>query len=414
MKKIGVISIRFLLLSLTVASNLLQAQTCQNNKLCLETQSCKNVRTRIDEVQTALDDCCASLTSRCQAISACVGNCDKGTAIDQDFMNNEFPQIGQPGLYCLIESVTGELGIDANDVIINMNNFVITSTAINCISAIDVDHLSILGNGVLENASNAALSLTNCTDVIVDTILFQNNNDGIQTSTVNGFVVRNSNFQNCTNNAISLNGVLNGVGRSCLIDAGSDQSVVVDASSSNISFDSVLVRGSTNDNWLVDGQNCTFLNCTAHEGTNGFTFGASASDCYCRQCNAYQNSADGFVVTGTKLILSDCLSLNNTGTGFVVNSVDSCLQNCAAKENGGNGFAVNGTQNYIHATIALANSASGYAVGGTDPVLLSNYAEANGTNYSGITDPIVTYTISNGLFSPIDFPSIWQNIDAQP
>ncbi len=169
--------------------------------------------------------------------------------------------------------------------------------------------------------------------------------------------------------------------------------------------------------WIIRGNNCSLIDCVANNSNIGFNITFS-SDCYCFNCEANQNNLIGFLGDkSSKLILDSCRGLNNSRDGgFLMSEVtDCCITNCLAKENGNNGFwLIPAERTYLKNNIAIGNTVTGYLVTGTDNVLLSNYAEANGTNYSGITDPITTYTISNGLFSPIAFPSIWQNIDAQP
>jgi len=400
-----------------VGGGLQGAKNCKNKRICPEPQSCITVKTRLDQIQQELDACCESLLDQCDSFRARLISCSPAQIVTQEFVDTPtLNPITESGVYCLTETITGQIIIDADNVTIDMNDFSISATGSNCIVCSGHNNISIVGRGVLQDATVAGLELTSCTEVFVDRMVLRNNTNGISFSTVENFVIRDSFFFDQTTTGLELASSSNGMIGCTNIQNTAGQAITIDSNSTNVQFRQVIAADSTAENWSINGQNCLFRNCLAQNGTIGFDFGASASDCYASCCQANQQTNDGFALTNSvKIVLSNCQSLNNTGTGFVVQATDSCLQECVAKENGSDGFAVNGaTNSYLTGNIAVSNVGNGYFVSGTDNVLLSNYAEANGTNYAGATVPLTTYTISTGLFSPTAFPSIWQNITAVP
>lgn len=385
---------------------------CKNNEICPEPQSCKTLATRLDQVQKELSDCCVSLTSRCAVITNAVSNCETSSAIDQDFINSATPQITQSGTYCLAESVVGDLVIDADNVTINMNGFTITANMYGIRSTMHTN-INILGNGVVENAMVAGIALTDCTDITIQGMRILGNSTGLLLTNVDGLLLNANDLRGSSLISLHMIGTKNGRVNSCLITDGI-QGITIDSTSADLTFQNVQVSNSMNSNWSIGGTNCRFTECFGNSGLTGFSFDGTALDCLCEWSSASLNSSNGFVVTGTKVIVSECQSLQNSGSGFVVQTTNACLQNNFSKGNGVNGFSItDAVESYLKGNTSLSNTGTGYAVsGGTDNLLFGNFAYTNGSNYSGITDPIVTFTNNNGLFTPIEFPSIWQNIDA--
>ena len=152
MNKLWIKAVNLLVL-IVLSSSMHAKKTCANFKICPEPESCITVQTRLDQIQQELSACCSSLNFRCNVIRGCLANCDQSIPIDQDFMDTATPQITQSGVYCLVESVTGELIIDADNVTINMNDFVLTAS-VNGISSVNThNNISVLGGGVLQNAT---------------------------------------------------------------------------------------------------------------------------------------------------------------------------------------------------------------------------------------------------------------------
>ncbi len=417
-----------------------------HSKTCstFEPISCQEILNKLDWIKIDLE-------TRCQELQDCIDiaekkldnlqtpTCDQAIAIDQDFMNMPQPQITQPGVYCLVESVTGSLLIDADNVTVNLNSFSISDAdrLIECNNHTDI---TIQGFGVLKDASTNGVLFTTCTGVIIDTINFEGCPTALQFSGVDTFRVDQCSVVGSTIRGMFFDNSRNGKVSCCLLHDNSLTFVIFCNNSQNLIFSDIKVE---NNICLVgyrvnDSNNCQLINSSFNRNNNGVSFAGwqtlRSSDCILQNCEAQSNGLSILVPTFTafsnsgsnKIVFDFCRALNNvaqtTSRGFLFNnSTNCCVLNCLSKENSTNGFeVVSSTNCYLNNNKAIKNGTDGFFWdGANNNVFLSNYAEGNTTNYSGVPT-IIRFDTTVGEFrDPVNSctavsPSDWDNISVEP
>lgn len=421
----------FLLLGSVVESC---AKTCPPNTRL----TCIDIKEQLDAIQTLQVNCCAALNLRLDQIDGFVSSftCEKSIIfIDQTFMNAAPPQITQEGVYCLVESVVGDLVIDADNVTINMNNFAI-SNGTNLISSTGHTDITINGFGALRNATANGVLFTTCTGIKVSDINFENCETALECSAVNMFKVDHCSVVGSTTQGMRFITSTNGKVTCCQLHDNSLTNCITCDTAENILFSDIKVENNTcNIGYQnisvanVAYANASFNNNNTINGQtlHGWRFNQS-QDSKCQNCYACRNGLMSIVGpsfmflsdTSNKIIFDACNACNNNINNAAISINDStncCVLNCLSKENLLNGIQVlNSANSYVHKNTAVANASNGFFWDGiNNNSFLSNYANANGTNYAGVPS-IIRFDTSVGEFrDPLNAcvavsPSDWNNI----
>jgi hypothetical protein len=153
---------------------------------------------------------------------------------------------------------------------------------------------------------------------------------------------------------------------------------------------------------IVSGQHVNYTGCIAHNcGQSGFTTHRKTSGANTRKisysnCQAYENSYDGFDLRGADsapwnvdmmLSITGCISCNNKGTGFyVVNAEGSVLSSCiSARNNKQNIFihqshrvVISGCESISGASVVVnGNNNAGILIYDSNAVIVSGCISAN-------------------------------------
>lgn len=107
-----------------------------------------------------------------------------------------------PGSYCLANNITGTITINANDVVIDLNDCTIFNGQIIVLGRNNV----CIRNGALENAGvgPTAISIMNCSNVILKNLIIINPNDGIQCGQVTNLLMKDIIITGAQNNGIDI------------------------------------------------------------------------------------------------------------------------------------------------------------------------------------------------------------------
>lgn len=426
------------LIALSCFSGLV-AKTCSVN----DRVTCIEIKEGLAEIQATQTDCCDSLNNCALAILNGLEDppvCDQQIFIDQQFITTgSLNPITVSGSYCLIESVTGDLVIDADDVNINMNSFSI-SGGTNLISATGHSNITISGYGLLQSAATNGISMTTCTNVVVDAVDFENCPTALSFSDVNNFNVAGSSVVGSSTSGMVFDASVNGnISRCLLHDNTFGSGILLSNASSNVLVKDVNVTnndgGATMRGFQVSGSsNCTLLNCKANQNLAtsnlaGFYIFNASSDCLLKECYALSNGSNADASTNlafniaaaNKIVIDSCTAndgaSSNIAIGFDVNSsTNCCIRNSNAKRNAVGGFNVTTSSDcYVQNNTALSNTTGFEYDGSNSNVFLGNYAEGNGTNYSGVLSVIAFDTSAGEFRDPLNSctavsPSDWSNI----
>ena len=201
-----------------------------------------------------------------------------------------------------------------------------------------------------------------------------------------------------------------------IIEATSDNMLILASSSCILLEDLKLLTATNNGLKIASSNEITVINCLAStNGADGFTLEDSDNVCFIKCC-ASANTSDGFSIIdvndGSQLkntTYLDCKSVENTGNGFSVIAIvtsqiiNTTICRCISVSNGSNGFIVAPSKDTtLQSNKALGNVGIGFAVAATTETF-NNLAQDNGTNYSGVTDPIESVVdTTTGYWANID------------
>lgn len=397
---------------------------------------CKQTLKQLNRLYTDITTCCTEVSELFTQIEAqgLGSGCFCPVEIDQQSLTSggNLPggNILNPGYYCLVDDVSGTLRIAANNVIVNLNGYEIRTTTSQTVISIggagSIVHDVIVRNGSIRgvNSSTGISSGDNTNNILIEDINFGRQNTtalgtGINITGTSTFVINRCLFSN-TQTALELSGSREGKISNCLVQNCSTSASVVNASDlSSVVFTQNSFSNNSNSTVVdvVGCDSCVFKECNVDNNSGAVAVNFdNSSNCFCLLCQANQNSsAIGFeVVNGsTRIVFDACRSLNNN-TGFWLDSVNqNCIFNSFAQQNSVDGFLVNdGANNYIHANTAINNTGAGFAGTGSN-VWTSNFAQANGTNYTvGIPGPFAVFDLSDAMFTSTE--TAWDNITVQP
>jgi hypothetical protein len=178
----------------------------------------------------------------------------------------------------------------------------------------------------------------------------------------------------------------------------------IESNSACVNVENLKLLSSTLNGLSIDLSNeITITNCLASDnGSDGFTVELGNNICFIK-CESSANIGDGFSIidpntgqTSNNVIYFDCKSSENTGNGFSTTALDALRINntticrCFAVENQTNGFIVTTSDDTtLQSNNAFGNISTGFAAAANTKTF-NNLAKGNGTNYSGVTDPIET------------------------
>lgn len=404
--------------------------------------TCNEILQQIADLRASLTDCSAQIEACLldteTVIDALITpTCDIATAIAQTDMPYT---ITAPGQYCLVESVTGTLTIDADDVLVNLNGFKISGGTPDNIFVQSRQNITIT-NGIIGNAGviGNGIRFNNCTTVVVTDIKFQQSDIGCRFDATNGIRLHNCSFKDHVGveaGTIIFENASNGKVTSCQISGGqrpSGLAVVRLLNSSNISFFDVNVADyiGTSINYFssISCDSIIFTDCSVQQKVGelaqlSFLFNnCSSSGCF--NCTEFSWGGFGFFVSNSssKILLDHCKSVNriNGATAFLLtNCSDCCIVDCI-QEGNAVGYRVNSTSNCLVLNcVAKANltfPGIGFdTVSSSTSAFLGNYAQNNTTNYNGFPSTYSKTTFTSGAFArygsgALTTPTDWDNID---
>ena len=199
-----------------------------------------------------------------------------------------------------------------------------------------------------------------------------------------------------------------------IIEAASDNMQIV-SESSCILLENLKLLTATSNGLAIDlSSEITIINCLAStNGADGFTLEDSDNVCFITCC-ASANTSDGFSIidnasASNNTTYLDCKSTENTGNGFsavavlAININNTTICRCIAVDNGSNGFIVAPSKDTtLQSNKALGNVGIGFSVPANTETF-NNLAKGNGTNYSGLTDPIESVVdTATGFWANVD------------
>jgi hypothetical protein len=268
---------------------------------------------------------------------------------------------------------------------------------------------SLMQNALFtQNSCSVVSDITNCTNIIFNTVWANNNQCSItSTYTLLRFVgTIGAELSNCfVNSNTCIGGSLSGY----TIDSSS-AFILNDCVSNNnqATGDSAVVHA-----FLLSGSGIILNNCSAVQNNS----------------SALGSEVDGFVLSTSSqgIILTKCVASENAGTlisrGFSLSGTWHCLSYCIANRNGINGngiadgyfYSINSaaiTTEFCLAKNNIGSSVGGFTNNGANNCFFITIAQAHapGSNYPTMPPNTATYTVPTGSF--ITTPNNFDNINA--
>ena len=167
----------------------------------------------LDTVESTLTACCENIIEKIEETACC--QCDffitqSTTGIRNHLVNDP---ITEPGVYCLTESVTGNIIIQTDNVTINFNGYTLTAASPGVVSDGN-NHVQING-GTITGAYPAAIDIQHGFDVSVTNMTFTNNTKSIYFDNIIDFTIQQCIFTQNSDTAIDLNNSSNGKINNC-------------------------------------------------------------------------------------------------------------------------------------------------------------------------------------------------------
>ena len=167
----------------------------------------------LDTVESTLTACCENIIEKIEETACC--QCDffitqSTTGIRNHLVNDP---ITEPGVYCLTESVTGNIIIQTDNVTINFNGYTLTAASPGVVSDGN-NHVQING-GTITGANPAAIDIQHGFDVSVTNMTFINNTKSIYFDNIIDFTIQQCIFTQNSDTAIDLNASSNGKINNC-------------------------------------------------------------------------------------------------------------------------------------------------------------------------------------------------------
>lgn len=134
--------------------------------------------------------------------------------------------------------------------------------------------------------------------------------------------------------------------------------------------------------------------------TGFYLRGATSNPLVASGLTAKGSGVNGIVCDTGPVILSDCQALSGTGSavGFVVSSAGAVsLANCTAQANAGHGFVLSGTRPLLTGCQAISNTGSGFYATGSQPLLVGCFA----TGHNGADPNGAGFRVDTGAVQPL-------------
>jgi hypothetical protein len=362
--------------------------------------------------------------------------------------------ITEPGLYCLNSNVqvtpTQGIGIiiNANNVIIDLNQFTIQGSGQVTGILISGNNSIIIRNGTMSNFGgtgiffNPVSVITPTTGIIIDSINFLNNYTNVNMTAQNcaitncysysaiapAFII-NQSVNIVLQNCISM-GPTNGVGSIAL--ASSTSTAFNITQSINVLLRNCVANYNMRGFFFNINTYLTAVGCIANDNVNEGFNQTGGSEHIFQDCTSNDNGLSGFIITNQSTtspslltIIKDCYAQFNTAQGFNINGNQHSLISCFADDNGINGFLINGNNHTILNCEAKNNTKIGFslaaastgAIAATNCHVRNNLAIGNSTGFSnaGVGNRIYANYANNNFTGVIlnDFVGI-TNVAVSP
>ncbi|MGE0206555.1 MAG: right-handed parallel beta-helix repeat-containing protein [Candidatus Babeliales bacterium] len=155
--------------------------------------------------------------------------------------------ISSPGVYCLINDITGTLTIAASAVQLDLNGKRISGGANNIVVSGQSDIK--IRNGAISGASINGISVENCTNVKITDVQFEGNSNGLFVDTTNCIIVRNCNFSATVGGSLLLETSNNGEISNCkFFNNGGTPLIGYQASSASTVFRNIAMINNSSTN----------------------------------------------------------------------------------------------------------------------------------------------------------------------
>lgn len=318
-------------------------------------ECCENIEINFQGTFTVLAHLTATTTASCA--------CDVGIPISAP------TTITQPGTYCLINDITGAIIIDADNVVLLMNNKTVSGGVPSNISATGHTDITIQ-DGNVSNGSSFGIDIDTCTNVRILNVDFSNEPAGLQVLTTTGIIIDHCTFSNH-------------------VDLLAGSFVVNFSNDNNVQFTNSSITFNQTNN-AVNILNSFNVNCDHVEANNNTINNVGAlinsinsKNLLFTQCHANNNNGDignGFIIAfGNDVTMIECsVNQNNntsvSGSGFSALELAICSQGvvrqCQTNNNSstiGNtkGLLIFAADNIVlESHTACANSALSSAIGG--------------------------------------------------
>lgn len=357
------------------------------------------------------------------------------------------------GSYCLSNNITGTIMVNAHNVVVDLNDYTVSNGQI----IINAKNNVTIKHGILSNAltGTCALSITGCSNSIIEDLLIINPNDGIQCGQSTNIIIKNCIISGAQKNGIDILGTVTALH-------------IEDFEIINTSSNALYINGNVQDLFLQNGHikfsngiraeagllitNAKFIDLFV-EGTpaalfpmiflgtsNNFFFDtvhiadagqgirfSSLSNSLLQHC-VIKNIATPLASAGSAFRLDggnnnqfiDCIAFSMVTTGsttldaFKITNVNNCIfKNCSVEGvtgvNGATtGFNSSGSQritieNCLVQNIITSSQATGFYTQSTNNVMIldciANVCSSYGYFSNGGANAIITNCIANGCTS---------------
>ncbi len=358
-----------------------------------------------------------------------------------------------PGSYCLATNITGTIIINANDVVLDLNNHTIFNGQI----IISGKNNSIVCNGILDNATtgSCAISITNCSNVILDALMVINPNDGIQCGQSTNIVIKNCIISGAQKNGLTIINtstalriedfeIINTTSNAIYINANVQDLTLQNGhikfsngiraetgfSANNIKCIDIFVEGTPITlfpmNFLGTSSNFFFYNVQIADAGQGMQFNNISQslfqNCVVKNISTPASSAGSAfrIDNGVNNKFDNCVVLSMTTTGsttldaFKMTNVNNLIfKECSVEGINGvngvvNGFSSNNSQRItmqdcvVH-NITTSTQADGFHLQATSNVIMTdcvaNGCSSNGYFSSGGANITVSNCIANNCLA---------------
>jgi hypothetical protein len=248
------------------------------------------------------------------------------------------------------------------------------------ISVLRVDNITVQSSGLTGNPTDGGIVIGSMdapllSPVISKTFVFGGSaNDGLVLINPLNYLIENTSASLCGGDGISIEGqnfAVAGVITTCVSSGNGGSGFVT----------------------VVDDTNTAFINCVASSNGNGGYMVAGSQSTF-TECRAKSNTGNGFTVTNIDNIFDSCFSGNNSGSGYAITAgSNNDIQQCVALGNDIDGFLINTAPNALNNNTSSGNGGFGFNATVLGNKIYANFANDNGTNYSG--------TITNVAVSPV-------------